>query len=77
MEPSRTASEEPPLSIFTDRRPLRQIGGLRAYLHQVAWSIWWRLEPRRGRRSVAAAAETGAARRQSPTPPARTRHRDH
>ena len=35
------------MSIFTDRRPLRQIGGLKAYLRQVSWSLRWQLEWRR------------------------------
>ena len=29
------------MSLFSDRRPLREIGGLRAYFSQVAWSLWW------------------------------------
>ena len=30
------------MSVFSDRRRLRQIGGMGAYFHQVAWSVWWR-----------------------------------
>ena len=29
------------MSLFSDRRPLREIGGLRAYVSQVIWSLWW------------------------------------
>ena len=28
---------------LSDRRPLRQIGGVSAYLRQVRWSLWWAL----------------------------------
>ena len=35
------------MSIFTDRRTLRQIGGLRAYLRQVSWSLRWQIGWRR------------------------------
>lgn len=31
------------LSTFSDRRPIRKIGGLGAYLTQVGWSLWWAL----------------------------------
>lgn len=31
------------LSSFSDRRSLRKIGGMSAYLAQVRWSIWWAL----------------------------------
>ncbi len=31
------------LAAFSDRRPLRQIGGVSAYLRQVRWSLWWAL----------------------------------
>ncbi|MCP4204633.1 MAG: hypothetical protein GY769_22215 [bacterium] len=40
------------LELFRDRRPLSQIGGLRAYFRQVAWSFWWRYELRRRARSA-------------------------
>ena len=43
------------MSIFTDRRSLKQIGGLRAYLRQVSWSLRWQIEwRRRVRRTIAA-----------------------
>ena len=29
------------MSLFSDRRTLREIGGLRAYLSQVLWSVRW------------------------------------
>ena len=32
------------MSILSDRRTLREIGGVRAYLTQVGWSIWWRTQ---------------------------------
>lgn len=31
------------LSTFSDRRSLRKIGGMGAYLTQVRWSLWWAL----------------------------------
>lgn len=31
------------LSTFSDRRSLRKIGGVGAYLTQVRWSLWWAL----------------------------------
>ena len=31
------------LSCLRDRRSLREIGGLNAYLTQVRWSVWWAL----------------------------------
>lgn len=31
------------LSTFADRRSLRKIGGVGAYLTQVRWSLWWAL----------------------------------
>ncbi len=34
------------MTVFADRRSFKQIGGLRAYLHQVSWSIWWRFHVR-------------------------------
>ncbi len=33
------------MSILSDRRSLREIGGLRAYVRQVGWSLWWRTQP--------------------------------
>ncbi len=51
------------MSLFTDRRPLRQIGGLRAYLVQVSWSLRWRLRRR--------PAPTAGARLAHPPPAAR------
>lgn len=33
------------MSILSDRRPLRDIGGVRAYVKQVGWSLWWRTQP--------------------------------
>ena len=42
------------MSIFTDRRTLKQIGGLRAYLRQVSWSLHWQIAwRRRVRRTIA------------------------
>lgn len=35
------------MSVFADRRPLTQIGGLAAYIRQIVWSLAWRLELRR------------------------------
>jgi hypothetical protein len=34
------------MSILSDRRSLREIGGVRAYIRQVGWSLWWRTRPR-------------------------------
>ena len=31
--------------ILSDRRSLREIGGVRAYVKQVGWSLWWRTQP--------------------------------
>ena len=46
------------MSIFTDRRTLRQIGGLRAYLRQVSWSLHWQIAwRRRVRRTIALPGE--------------------
>lgn len=33
------------MSILSDRRSLREIGGVRAYVRQVGWSLWWRTRP--------------------------------
>ena len=33
------------MSILSDRRSLREIGGVRAYIRQVGWSLWWRTRP--------------------------------
>lgn len=33
------------MSILSDRRSLREIGGVRAYVKQVGWSLWWRTQP--------------------------------
>lgn len=33
------------MSILSDRRSLRDIGGVRAYVKQVGWSLWWRTQP--------------------------------
>lgn len=46
------------MSILSDRRSMREIGGFRAYLTQVGWSIWWRTRatsqhPRNARRDAA------------------------
>lgn len=35
------------MSVFSDRRTFRQIGGFAAYVRQVVWSVWWRMELRR------------------------------
>lgn len=32
------------MSILSDRRSLREIGGVRAYVKQVGWSLWWRTQ---------------------------------
>ncbi len=37
------------MSLFSDRRPLREIGGLRAYLYQVIWSVRWHFTAPSGR----------------------------
>ncbi len=50
------------MSVFSDRRSLRQIGGVRGYLRQVTWSLKWRLEWRRRRAGPAAPV-------QGPLPP--------
>ena len=34
------------LSTLSDRRSLRKIGGMNAYLTQVRWSVWWALRRR-------------------------------
>lgn len=57
------------MSVFADRRSFRQIGGPRAYLRQVAWSLWWRLHLR-SHRPAAAPSAAGLA-----TRPADTRNR--
>ena len=62
------------MSIFTDRRSLKQIGGLRAYLRQVSWSLRWQMEwRRRVRRTVALpeVSESGPAVLRLPPPGAR------
>ncbi len=33
------------MSILSDRRSFREIGGVRAYVKQVGWSLWWRTQP--------------------------------
>lgn len=33
------------MSILSDRRTLREIGGVGAYVRQVGWSLWWRTQP--------------------------------
>jgi len=43
----RTHRTGPTLSIFSDRRSFRQIGGLGAYLRQVSWSLRWQIGWRR------------------------------
>ncbi len=46
------------MSIFSDRRSLRQIGGLRAYLRQVSWSLRWQIGWRRRVRRTLAGPDT-------------------
>lgn len=55
IEPARAGSVSPArqgvvgwkprhlLSNFSDRRSLRTIGGMGAYVTQVRWSLWWAL----------------------------------
>ena len=33
------------MHILSDRRSLRDIGGVRNYVRQVGWSLWWRTQP--------------------------------
>ena len=54
------------MSILSDRRSLREIGGFRAYLTQVGWSIWWRARTTSERPS---AERSGAAILPTPAEP--------
>ncbi len=55
------------MSVFSDRRPFSKIGGLRAYLRQIRWSVGWRLRLRaRSAGSVAPGPARGNGRRRIP-----------
>ncbi len=59
------------MNILSDRRTLREIGGFRAYLTQVGWSLWWRSRSvsDRSRTSLEAAQLlTAAPKRAVPAP---------
>ena len=59
------------MSILSDRRSFREIGGVRAYVKQVGWSLWWRTQPgsnpphREGRTRL----DRGVRRRSAVVPP--------
>ncbi len=54
------------MSVFSDRRPFSKIGGLRAYLRQIRWSVGWRLRLRaRSAGSAAPGPSRGNGRRRS------------
>lgn len=63
------------MSILSDRRSLREIGGLRAYVVQVGWSLWWRTQDssspdgaRRLPEAEAISSGRGSSGLSSPTP---------
>jgi hypothetical protein len=65
------------MSILSDRRSLREIGGVRAYLTQVGWSIWWRTQAGfqpRGLERRASGALAVAPKHRAVAAPVRSRH---